>query len=85
VLDAMAYLSCIDGRYDAAALIIACADVAHEAHGQARRRPIEARMRERAAAMLDAHLGPAWSARAANGHERLDEAGASALALGLRD
>jgi hypothetical protein len=85
VLDAMAYLACIDRRYDAAARIVAFADVAHQNHGQARRRPIEARMRASVTAILDACLGPSWSARAADGCEPLDEAAACALGLGLRD
>ncbi len=85
VLDAMAYLACIDRRYDAAARIVAFADVAHQTHGQARRRPIEARMRASVTAMLDACIGSAWSARAADGREPLDEAAACALGLGLRD
>lgn len=85
VLDAMAYLACVDGRYADAARIIAHADVAHEAHGQARRRPVEAQMRASVAAILDRHLGPEWGARAADMPESLDEAAACALGLGLRD
>ncbi len=53
VLDAMAYLACIDRRYDTAARIVAFADIAHQTHGQARRRPIEARMRASVTAILD--------------------------------
>ena len=45
VLDAMAFLACADRRYDEAARIAVYSDVAHEAHGQARRRPTEQQMR----------------------------------------
>jgi len=83
VLDAMAYLACIDRRFDDAARIVACADIAHEAHGQARRRPIEARMRASVAGILDECSGSAWSARAAEAREQLDEAAACSLGLGL--
>lgn len=82
VLDAMAYLACVDGRYEAAAAIAVAADRAHEAHGQERRRPTEDRMRGAAIALLDQHLGPAW--RTTGNGRPVDEAGACALALGLR-
>jgi predicted ATPase/DNA-binding winged helix-turn-helix (wHTH) protein len=82
-LDAMAYLACIDRRYEAAAATACVADRAHQAHGQERRRPTEDRMRGAAIALLDQHLGPAW--RAAADCRPVDEAGACALALGLRD
>jgi tetratricopeptide (TPR) repeat protein len=85
VLDAMAYLACVDSRYEAAARIVGFADIAHQAHGQARRRPTEEWMRAGVAAMLDEHLDPSWRVRAAGSNQKLDEAGACALALGLRD
>ena len=84
VLDAMAFLACEDRRYDAAARIAACANVAHEAHGQARRRPAEERMRTAVMTVLDECLGPTWRAPAKDAREQLDEAAACALALGLR-
>jgi predicted ATPase/DNA-binding winged helix-turn-helix (wHTH) protein len=83
VLDAMAYLACNDRSYHAAARILACADAAHEAHGQARRRPPEERLRAAAVAVLDEHFGPTWCVSAGSGHEPLDEATACGLALGL--
>jgi len=80
VLDAMAYLSGVDARYEAAAQIAVCADAAHAAHGQARRRPTEERLRLANEALLDRQLGPGW--RAAARARPLDEAGACLLALG---
>lgn len=83
VLDAMALYACLEGRTEAAARIAACADSAHEKHGQARRRPAEERLRSALAAKLQ--VLPAAAARsgaAANGGP-LDEAGACRLALGL--
>ena len=82
VLDAMAYLACSDGRYAAAAAIVRAADRAHEAHGQAQRRPTEVRLRRAVAVRLDEHLGAGWPA--AGGGPAIDEPGACALALGLR-
>lgn len=81
VLDAMAVLACAEQNYDAAARIERCADVAYEAHGQARRRPTEERMRRSVAAMLDEKLGPDW--RSALQALPADEAGACSLALGF--
>jgi predicted ATPase/DNA-binding winged helix-turn-helix (wHTH) protein len=84
VLDAMAFLACTDRRYDAAARISAFADVAHETHGQARRRPTEEWMRASVTRILDEHLGPLWRSRAMDAREQLDEAAACSLGLGLR-
>jgi predicted ATPase/DNA-binding winged helix-turn-helix (wHTH) protein len=84
VLDAMALLTCIDRRYDAAARIAAFSDDAHDAHGQAHRRPAEAQMQSRVTQILDECLGPAWRERSIDPRERLDEAAACSLALGLR-
>ncbi len=82
-LDAMALLACEERRYDAAARIAACADAAHEAHGQARRRPAAQRVRNRVMALLDEHLGAARCAGPRDAHQTLDETTACALALGL--
>lgn len=84
VLDAMAFLVCADRRYDAAARIAACSDLARETHGQTRRRPTELRMRASVGAILEERLGPTWRAGAAEIREPLDESGACSLALGLR-
>jgi predicted ATPase/DNA-binding winged helix-turn-helix (wHTH) protein len=84
VLDAMAFLACVDGRYDVAARIIAVADVAHDAHGQARRRPTEEQMRTKVIQLLDQNLESAWRISAADARDPLDEAEACSLALGLR-
>jgi predicted ATPase/DNA-binding winged helix-turn-helix (wHTH) protein len=84
VLDAMAYLACVDGRYDVAARIVTVADVAHETHGQARRRPTEEQMRTTVTKLLDQNLGPAWRISGTDGREHLGEVEACSLALGLR-
>jgi predicted ATPase/DNA-binding winged helix-turn-helix (wHTH) protein len=84
VLDAMAFLACVDGRYDVAARIISVADVAHESHGQARRRPTEEQMRTMVTKLLDQNLGSAWRRSATDAREHLDEVEACSLALGLR-
>jgi predicted ATPase/DNA-binding winged helix-turn-helix (wHTH) protein len=84
VLDAMAFLACVDGRYDVAARIIAVADAAHDAHGQARRRPTEEQMRTKVIQLLDQNLESAWRISAADARDPLDEAEACSLALGLR-
>jgi len=81
VLDAMAYLACVDEREAAAARILAFADVAHAAHGQARRRPTEQAMRTRVIKFLDERIGPDWRSAVADARENLDEAGACSLAL----
>jgi predicted ATPase/DNA-binding winged helix-turn-helix (wHTH) protein len=81
-LDAMAYLACVSGRDNAAAQITRVADRAHAAHGQQRRRSTEQRMRDAVVTRLDERLGPAW--RTASDDRSIDEAGACALALGLR-
>ena len=82
-LDAMGFLAGQEGRYDAAARIARCADIAHEAHGQARRRPAEERMRIAAAKALDEPLGPGWRAVPEDCREQFDEAAACARAHGL--
>jgi hypothetical protein len=82
-LDAMAFLACAERRYDAAARIAARADVAHEAHGQAGRRPAEERMRSAVMTILDEHPSAGRCAGAAGSREPLDDAKACALALGL--
>jgi predicted ATPase len=82
VLDAMAYLACVDHRYEVAAAIARVADRAHEAHGQVQRRPTEDRLRGAVITQLAEHLGPAW--HDASDGRPIDEAGACALALGLR-
>ena len=46
-LDAMSLLACMDGRHEAAARIAACADLAHESHGRARRGPAAEKMQGR--------------------------------------
>jgi hypothetical protein len=80
-LDAMAYLACVDRRYPDAARIAGVSDRAHEAHGQAERRPTERRLRQLVADLLEPQLGAAWPLAAAD--RPIDEAGACALALGL--
>jgi predicted ATPase/DNA-binding winged helix-turn-helix (wHTH) protein len=85
VLDAMAYLACVDQRYGEAARILAFADVAHQAHGQARRRPTEEWMRASVTRILHEHPGPNGGAAAGDARQPLDEAGACSLALGLSD
>lgn len=84
VLDAMAYLACVEGRYEMAARIITVADAAHETHGQARRRSTEEQMRSLVIKMLDQNLESAWRISATEARERLDEIEACSLALGLR-
>jgi predicted ATPase/DNA-binding winged helix-turn-helix (wHTH) protein len=81
VLDAMAFLACKDEHYEMAALIASCADAAHEAHGQARRRPVEEHVRRCVAAMLDEHLGNAWHTCSAD--RPMNEAAACAFVLGV--
>jgi len=83
VLDAMTFLACTDRLYDVAARIAIYSDLAHEAHGQARRRPTEEQMRSSAARILEETLGPQWRVGAAKVREKLDEAAACSLALGL--
>ncbi|MBX3704090.1 MAG: winged helix-turn-helix domain-containing protein [Steroidobacteraceae bacterium] len=81
-LDAMAMLACRDGRGQDAARIAACADAAHEARGLAQRGPAAARLRAELAGMLTVQPQPRWHAFAA-GRNRLDEASACRLGLGL--
>jgi predicted ATPase/DNA-binding winged helix-turn-helix (wHTH) protein len=84
-LDAMAFLACAERRYEAGARIAACAEAAHAAQGQLRRRPVEERMRAAVTATLDQRVGAAWRELSEDPRRRLDEAGACALALGLSD
>lgn len=84
VLDAMAYLACQDRRLETAARIAACAESAHEAHGQSQRGPAAERMRALVAKALAGVPGDARQATAIDDREPLDEAGACMLALGLR-
>jgi predicted ATPase len=84
-LDAMAYLASLDGRNEAAARIMACAERAHEAHGQLRRRPVQEKLHAATSERLRGLLGPSWSASLTGAGERLDVAAACALALGLRE
>jgi hypothetical protein len=83
VLDAMALLACEERNYEAAARIVVCADAAHEAHGQARRRAAEERIRIAVTAILDERLSQSWYECVKDRHEPLDESIACALALGL--
>jgi tetratricopeptide (TPR) repeat protein len=84
VLDAMALLACEARNDEVAARIVVCADAAHEAHGQTRRRAAEERIRSTVTAILDERLSQAWYECVKDRHEPLDEATACALALGLR-
>jgi len=81
-LDAMALLACRDGRRMDAARIAAFADAAHQARGQVQRGPAASRLRAELAASLDMRPEPSWNAPEA-GRNRLDEASACRLALGL--
>ncbi|HUG04146.1 MAG TPA: winged helix-turn-helix domain-containing protein [Steroidobacteraceae bacterium] len=83
VLDAMAVLACRDGNYAAAARIGACADTAHLAHGQARRRPAQARLQSAMIEILEQQLGSGWGDSAGEGGAILNETSACRLALGL--
>ncbi len=78
-LDAMALLSCRDGRYTEAARIARCAEDARGAHGQVRRRPAEEHMRTAVRSILDERLGPRWESGASA--EPLEELSACSLAL----
>lgn len=81
-LDAMALLACRDGRGLDAARIAAFADAAHEARGLAQRGPAAGRLRAELAAVLTVQPQASWNAPEA-GRNRLDEASACRLALGL--
>lgn len=83
VLDAMTFLACADARYAEAIRIAACSDGVHEARAQARRRPVEQRMRTGAMEVLDAHFGPDWRTLKPAQRDALDERAACSLALGL--
>jgi predicted ATPase/DNA-binding winged helix-turn-helix (wHTH) protein len=80
-LDAMAFLACNDQRYEVAARIARQADIAHEVHGQAQRRPAEEHLRGAVVALLEQHLGPAGPALDCG--LPANETAACALALGL--
>ena len=84
VLDAMAYLTCLEGRYELGARVAACADQSHDAHGQAGRHPAEQRICAAVTTALVGALGTDWRLAHADGRTRLDEVSACALALGLR-
>ncbi|HUN27866.1 MAG TPA: winged helix-turn-helix domain-containing protein [Steroidobacteraceae bacterium] len=79
-LDAMALLSCREGRIMDAARIAACAQEARAAHGDVGRRPAEEHMRGAVKAILDERLGSSWERARV---EPLDELAACSLALGL--
>jgi predicted ATPase/DNA-binding winged helix-turn-helix (wHTH) protein len=81
VLDAMAYLACEDRQYLLAARIAGCAALAHDAHGQVRRRPAAERMRSAVTVVLDEQLGVSWRTAAAHSRDPLDEATACSMAL----
>jgi len=83
VLDAMAYLACIEARYEVAARIARCADAARAAHGQSCRRPTEEQLRLSSVTSLETHLGSDW--RTAGDIRALDEATACAVALGYQE
>ena len=80
-LDAMAYLACAAQRYADAAEIAACADRAHEAQGQVRRRPAQERMHAAVRQALRQH--PEGCAAAGAQQRQLGEAEGCVLALGL--
>ncbi len=82
-LDAMALLACNDRRYEEAMRIAISSDAAHEAHGQASRRPAEARVRAAVEGVLHENLGTRWRDAGGNQNDQLDEVSACALALGL--
>jgi hypothetical protein len=82
-LDAMALLACEEARYDAAGRIAVCADTTHEAHGEVRRRPAQERARIAVDLALKQRVGPRWRSTAMQASERLTEAAACAVALGL--
>jgi hypothetical protein len=84
VLDAMALLACRVGKLELAARIAACAEAAHESHGQAFRRPANEALRRAVESKLQEAVGTAWRVAGGNGSNRLDEAEACQLALGLR-
>jgi hypothetical protein len=78
----MAYLACADERFDVATRILACADRAGDAHGQPRRRPVEELLRAEILKRFELASVP-QADQVAIERERLDEAAACALALGL--
>ena len=84
-LDAMAYLACVDRRYAEAARISARADLAHELHGQPRRRPVQDKIRRLVLQSLTDNGITTDPAKVAAPREPFDEQAACALALGLTD
>lgn len=83
-LDAMAYLACADGRYAVAERVLECAERVRAARGQARRRPVDERLRARAMQLLAQRTGDsAERSDPLSEREVLDETTACALALGL--
>ena len=82
-LDAMAYLACVERHDEAAARIAAYSDIAHEAHGQTRRRPVEEKLREHVRTSLAERLGPRWPTPLHPPRAHFDESKACSLALGL--
>lgn len=82
-LDAMAFLAGHDRRYDAAAKILVCADLAHEARGITQRRPVEQQMRTAVLAWLDENLGPERHSIAGDPREPFEETAGCELALGF--
>lgn len=83
-LEAMAYLACLDKRFDLAARIVECADRSKAAHGRPGRRPAELRLHTGVVARLDAAFGTAWPDLPLEPRARLDEVSACLLALGLQ-
>lgn len=83
VLDAMAYLACVDGRTLVGAQLLHCSQATHAARGQNGLRPVEARMRAAVQERLAANVESASVRGAAAPRDRLDEITACALALGL--
>jgi predicted ATPase/DNA-binding winged helix-turn-helix (wHTH) protein len=82
-LEAMAYLACIDHRFEAAAQVLACADRTRNAHGQARRRPVEEHIRTLVKQRLAHDGGSARAGSEPAQRAELSETAACALALGL--
>jgi predicted ATPase/DNA-binding winged helix-turn-helix (wHTH) protein len=81
-LDSMAFLACVETRYEEAARIAAYADTAHESHGQVRRRPAQERIRSSVLTTLQEKLGPDWRSARCAARDALDETSACGLALG---
>jgi predicted ATPase/DNA-binding winged helix-turn-helix (wHTH) protein len=83
-LDAMAYLACASGRYAVAERVLECADRVRAARGQARRRPVDERLRTRVLQLLEQRAsGSGAPSDPLSEGEVLDETAACALVLGL--